>query len=178
MPLADTAAASPEFPPMRMSRIHAVARRSAVEPGSAVRVLATMIDPDGVPLTTDLTAFGSQSAYRSGYFRRNVSKYALFTSVRQEGDRLWITASLNRRFQPAETGTIALRSGETGDILLGNGQIVTVTPTVRPETAEEIADGQRATRSLTASFDGLKTDAWRDYRAPVPPRPPRPPADA
>jgi len=86
-PLAETATASPEAPPIKMSRIHAVARRSAVEPGSAVRVVATMIDPDGVPLITDLTAFGSQSAYRSGYFRRTAAstRYSPASASRASG---------------------------------------------------------------------------------------------
>jgi hypothetical protein len=65
-----------EEQPIYARKIHAVARQSAVEPGSAVRVLATMVDRDGVPLVTDMTAYGSQSAYRTGYFRREGSRYA------------------------------------------------------------------------------------------------------
>lgn len=153
-------------PPMRAAKIRAVARQSAVAPGSAVRVLATMTDPDGRKLTTDLTAFGSQQAYRSGWFERNGSRYALFTSVVQQGDRLWVTASLNRRFLPPMTGTILLGSGETGTIVLGDGKVVTVTPTLRPETAEEVEEGSRATRNMP----------WADRHAPG--RPGRDPAEA
>ena len=151
----------PAAPETRVWKIRAIARRSAVEPGSAVRVLATMTDPDGLPLTTDLTAFGSQQAYRSGYFQRNGSRYALFTSVLQQGDRLWVTASLNRRLQPPQAGTIALRSGETGNIVLGNGQVVTVTPTLRAETPEEVEEGKRATRNLP--IDPATVNPWRGY---------------
>ncbi|MDB5436791.1 MAG: hypothetical protein JWR47_3048 [Phenylobacterium sp.] len=129
------------FGPSR--KIHAVADWSAVEPGSAVRVLATMTDPEGIPLTTDLTAFGSQSWYRLGYFRRNASRYKLFTSVVQHGDRLLVTAGLNRSFKSLVSGSVELASGETGTIKLPTGQVVTVTPTLRPETPEELAEGRR-----------------------------------
>ena len=152
----------PPTPPNRLAKIRAVASRSAVEPGSAVRVLATMTDPDGIPLTTDLTAFGSQSAYRSGYYQRNGSRYSLFTSVYQQGDRFWVTASLNRRLHPPQAGTIALASGETGSIVLGDGQVITVTPTARAETPEEVDEGKRATRNLP--IDLATVDPWRGYR--------------
>jgi beta-lactamase regulating signal transducer with metallopeptidase domain len=144
-------------PPFRASRIHSVARRSMVEAGSAVRVLATMVDPEGRRLTTDLTAFGSQSAYRTGWFERNGSRYALFTSVAQDGDRLVVSASLDRRFEPRNSGSVVLSPGQTGQITLGDGQVVTVTPTVRPETPQEVEEGQRAVRNR-----------------PSPPRPPNP----
>jgi hypothetical protein len=134
------------FPVDHNRRIRAAAFRSSVSPGQAVRLLATMTDPDGVALTTDLTAFGSQSLYRTGYFWRGDSRYALFTAVAQRGDDLVVTASLDRRFAPATSGSIVLRSGQTGRIVLGNGQAVTVTPTVRPETAEEAEAGRRALR--------------------------------
>lgn len=129
------------FGPTR--RIHAIADWSSVEPGSAVRVLATMTDPEGIPLTTDLTAFGSQSWYRLGYVRRNASHYKLFTSVVQHGDRLRVTAGLNRSFQSLVSGAIELGSGETGTIRLPNGLLVTVTPTLWAETPAEIADARR-----------------------------------
>jgi hypothetical protein len=124
-------------------RIHAAAGWSAVEPGSAVRVLATMTDPEGIPLVTDLTAFGSQSRYRIGYVERNASRYKLFTSVVQRGERLLVTAALNQSFRPLVSGSVELASGETGTVRLPNGQLVTVTPTVRPETPEELAEAQR-----------------------------------
>ena len=125
------------------ARIHAAADWSRVEPGSAVRVLATMTDPEGIPLTTDLTAFGSQSWYRVGYVRRGPSRFKLFTSVAQRGDRLLVTAALDRSFQPLSSASLELASGETGTIRLPNGLLVTVTPTLRPETPEEIAEAQR-----------------------------------
>ena len=59
-----------------------------------------------------------------------------------------MTASLNRRFEPDASGTVVLKSGETGQITLPNGQVVTVTPTVRPETPEEIAEGERAIQDM------------------------------
>jgi len=124
-------------------RIHSAAGWSSVEPGSAVRVLATMTDPDGVPLITDLTAFGSQSRYRVGYVARNASRYRLFTRVVQNGDRLLVTAALNRSFEPMVSGSAELRSGETGAIRLPNGLVATVTPTLRAETPEEIAEANR-----------------------------------
>jgi len=134
-----------------------------------VRVLATMTDPDGRRLTTDLTAFGSQSVYRTGWFQRNGSRYALLTSVLQDGDRLWVSASLDRRFQAATSGTISLGSGETGDIVLGNGQVVTVTPTVRPETAEEIEAGKRALRNMSPISDKpLRARPWSRPGAELP----------
>jgi len=124
-------------------RIHSAAGWSSVEPGSAVRVLATMTDPDGVPLITDLTAFGSQSRYRVGYVERNASRYRLFTRVVQNGDRLLVTAALNRSFEPMVSGSAELASGETGTIRLPNGLVATVTPTLRAETPEEIAEANR-----------------------------------
>jgi beta-lactamase regulating signal transducer with metallopeptidase domain len=144
----------------RIRKIHSVARQSAVEPGSAVRVLATMIDRDGVSLVTDMTAYGSQSRYRTGYFRRDGSRYALFTRVRQEGDRLWVTASLDDRFRPETSGVVALSSGQTGRIALAGGHVVTVTPTVRPETPEEVEEGRRDRRDSDAD-----RDLWRAFRA-------------
>jgi len=130
--------------PLHPRRVKAASQLSVVEPGSAVRVLATMVDPDQIPLTTDLTAFGSQSLYRVGYIWRGRSRYKLFTSVVQHGRRLLVTASLSNRFAPWETGSIELASGETGTIVLDNGQRVTVTPTLRPETEREMAEGRLA----------------------------------
>jgi beta-lactamase regulating signal transducer with metallopeptidase domain len=147
--------------PARIRKIHSVARQSAVEPGSAVRVLATMVDRDGVPLVTDMTAYGSQSLYRTGYFRRDGSRYALFTRVRQDGEQLWITASLDNRFNAETSGAIALVSGQTGRIVLGDGQTVTVTPTVRPETPDEVEEGRR-------ERDGDRNRGWRGPWAAIP----------
>jgi beta-lactamase regulating signal transducer with metallopeptidase domain len=144
---------------IRARKIHAVARQSAVESGSAVRVLATMVDRDGVPLVTDLTAYGSQSAYRTGYFRREGSRYALFTRVRQDGDRLWVTASLDSRFSPETSGAVMLESGQTGRITLGDGQVVTVTPTARAETAAEVEEGRRDQRER-ATDRSLARGLW------------------
>jgi beta-lactamase regulating signal transducer with metallopeptidase domain len=123
-------------PPRRVSMI---ADWSSVEPGSAVRVIATMTDPDGVPLTTDLTAFGSQSHYRLGYIARGPSRYKLFTKVTQRGDRMTVTAGLDRSFRWLVSGSIELASGETGTIRLPGGQLITVTPILREETPQELA---------------------------------------
>jgi beta-lactamase regulating signal transducer with metallopeptidase domain len=125
------------FGPLRP--VHGIADWSHVEPGSAVRVIATMTDPDGVPLTTDLTAFGSQSHYRLGYIRRGPSHYKLFTTVRQHGERMTVTAGLDKSFESLISGSVELASGETGTIRLPNGQLITVTPILRPETPQELA---------------------------------------
>ncbi|HEY2356928.1 MAG TPA: M56 family metallopeptidase [Phenylobacterium sp.] len=125
------------------AKVHSAAPWSQVQPGSAVRVLATMTDPQGIPLITDLTAFGSQSRFRIGYIERNASRYKLFTRVVQHGDRLLVTAALNRSFHPMVSGSTELASGETGTIQLPNGLVATVTPTIRAETPEEIADAAR-----------------------------------
>lgn len=125
-------------------KVHAVANWSSVEPGSAVRVVARMSDPDGNLLTTDLTAFGSQSWYRLGCISRQDSRYKLFTSVAQHGARLTVTAGLDKSFRAIVSGSIELGSGETGTITLPNGLKVTVTPYLRPETPQESADDRRA----------------------------------
>lgn len=147
------ASQAPPDPPFRVSKIRALARRSTVEPGSAVRVYATTVDPEGRRLTTDLTAYGSQSAYRTGWFEREGSRQSLFTSVYQSGDRFTVSASLDRRFEPWNSGSIVLAANQTGQITLGNGQVVTVTPTVRRETPAEVEEGQRVTRDM-AFFEG------------------------
>ena len=100
-----------------------------------------MTDPDGIPLTTDLTAFGSQSRYRLGYIARGPSRYKLFTKVTQHGERMTVTAGLDRSFESMVSGSIELASGETGTIRLPNGQLVTVTPILRDETPQELAAG-------------------------------------
>jgi beta-lactamase regulating signal transducer with metallopeptidase domain len=122
-----------------LQAVHTLADWSHVEPGSAVRVIANMTDPDGVPLTTDLTAFGSQSFYRLGYIRRGPSHYKLFTKVVQHGERMTVTAGLDKSFQFLVSGSIELASGETGTIRLPNGLEVTVTPILRAETDQERA---------------------------------------
>ena len=150
--LADAVEALTAFAPNANRRIYAVARRSAVQPGYAVRVLATMTDPDGFGLTTDMTAFGSQARFRTGYYSRRGSRYALFTSVYQRGDLLVVTASLDRHFTPGVSGSVVLRSGETGNVVLGNGQVVTVTPTTRRETPRELQAGEREQRRGGGDF--------------------------
>jgi beta-lactamase regulating signal transducer with metallopeptidase domain len=161
-PLLDAAPADAPAPKLipasdpMASEIRGAAERSHVEPGSAVRVLATMTDPDGRRLVTDLTAFGSQSVYRIGYVERDGSRYSLFTSVEQLGETLYVTASLGRRFAPGTSGTIPLASGQTGTIVFDNGQAVTVTATLRAETPEELEAGARAMRKgrlVRASFN-------------------------
>ncbi|MBI1199254.1 MAG: hypothetical protein GC203_15445 [Phenylobacterium sp.] len=119
--------------------VRGVAQRSHVEPGSAVRVYAAMTDPDGRRLVTDLTAYGSQNRFRTGAIERDGSRYSLFTAVEQHGDMLRVTASLGRAFRPGATGSIDLRSGETGTIRLPNGLAIAVTPTLRDERPDELA---------------------------------------
>lgn len=120
-------------------RIRPNARPSSVERGKAIRLVAWTVDPAGNRLTNDITAYGSQSFYRTGTYSRGRSRQALFTSVNQHGDKVWVVASLGAGFKPPETGGIALRPGETGDIVLPSGQVVTVTPILRDETPEEQA---------------------------------------
>ncbi len=130
-----------ELRPARI--IHAVADRSLVQPGSAVRVVASGLAPDGVPLWSDFTAFGSQRLYRKGAYERGGSRYSIFTSVVQEGQRLRVTVSLGRGFRPELTGSIDLAPNQTGVLRLPTGQPVVVSATVRPETAEEVEEGRR-----------------------------------
>jgi hypothetical protein len=124
-------------------RVQGSAERSSVEAGWAVRVVATMNDPEGHRLITDLTSFGSQSLYRSGYIARGGSRYSLFTSVVQQGGTLLVTASLGGSFRPGRSATVSLSPGETGHIVLPDGQTVTVTATLRRETPEEVEAGRR-----------------------------------
>jgi beta-lactamase regulating signal transducer with metallopeptidase domain len=155
-----------ERPPRlpRERRVYALANRSSVEPGSAVRVIATAVDPEGRPLMADLTSFGSQHYYRTGSYISSGSRQGVFTSVVQRGDRLWVTASLNRRFDPDETATVEMRPGETRNMVLANGQTITVTPTLRPETPEEAAGDHEALRRVDNDIDRSSRDAWRTYR--------------
>ena len=123
--------------------IRAVADRSLVQSGSAVRVVASGVAPDGAPLWSDFTAFGSQRLYRKGAYERGGSRYSIFTSVVQEGPRLRVTVSLGRGFRPDLTGAIDLAPNQTGVLRLPTGQPVVVTATVRPETPEEVEEGRR-----------------------------------
>jgi hypothetical protein len=125
------------------ARIRGTARWSVVEPGSAVRVYAAMTDPDGVPLVTDLTAFGSQSRYRVGCIRSHESRYRLFTSVVQNGDRLVVAASVKHDGRWVATGTLELASGQSGVLTLSDGREVSVVALARPETADEAASETR-----------------------------------
>lgn len=129
----------------RIRIIRAVADRSLVQPGSAVRVVARGMAPDGVSLWSDFTAFGSQRLYRKGAYERGGSRYSVFTSVVQEGERLRVTVSLGRAFRPELTGSIDLAPNQTGVLRLPTGQSMVVTATVRPETPEEVEEGRRMT---------------------------------
>jgi len=144
------AAAAPTLEPIRppgLQRpariIQAVADRSLVQPGSAVRVVASGLAPDGIALWSDFTAFGSQRLYRKGAYERGGSRYSVFTSVVQEGERLRVTVSLGRAFRPELTGSIDLLPGKTGIVRMPTGQAMVVTATVRPETPEEVEEGRR-----------------------------------
>ncbi len=147
--LPDIAPPTPLGERYKLRIIRAVADRSAVQPGSAVRVVASGLGPDGVPLWADFTAFGSQRIYRKGAYERRGSQYSLFTSVVQDGERLKVTVSLGKGFRPELTGSIDLAAGQTGVIRLPTGQPIVVTATVRPETPDEIEEG----RQLTAYND-------------------------
>jgi hypothetical protein len=54
-----------------------------------------------------------------------------------------------------------LAAGQTGKIRLGDGQVVAVTPRVRPETPQEVEEGQRATRSLALRSPWFTPASWR-----------------
>ena len=148
---------SPIPPPdiRRLRIIHAVADRSQVQPGSAVRVVASTLSPDGAPLWADFTAFGSQRIFRKGAYERGGSRYSLFTSVVQDGERLKVTVSLGRQFRPELTGSIELAPGQTGVVKLPTGQDVVVTATVRPETPDEVEEGRQLT-AYRDYFEGLR----------------------
>jgi hypothetical protein len=126
-----------------MRIIHAVADRSSVHPGSAVRVVTSGLSPDGIRLWSDFTAFGSQRLYRKGAYERSGSRYSIFTSVVQEGERLRVTVSLGRTFRPELTGSIDLAPNQTGVLRLPTGHPIVVTATVRPETPDEVEEGRR-----------------------------------
>ena len=149
----------PSSEPRRLRIIHAVADRSLVQPGSAVRVVASTLSPDGAPLWADFTAFGSQRIFRKGAYERGGSRYSLFTSVVQDGERLRVTVSLGRQFRREQTGSIELAPGQTGVVRLPTGQDVVVTATVRPETPDEVEEGRR----LMAYRDQFEDLRRRDF---------------
>jgi hypothetical protein len=145
-------------------RIFTAAGRSSVEPGSAVRVVASTTDAEGRALMVDLTSFGSQHYFRTGTFIATGSRERLFTHVIQKGERLWVTASLDRRFDAANSVTVEMRSGETRQVALPNGRPVTITPITRPETPEEQAGDRSAILRAAGDIDRNSRDAWRTYR--------------
>jgi len=145
-------------------RIYAAAKRSSVEPGSAVRVVASTVDAEGRPLMVDLTSFGSQHYYRLGTFIASGSRERLFTSVTQRGERLWVSASFSRRFDVGETATVEMRSGESRELTLPNGRVVTVAPTLRAETAEEAAGDRAVLRRVADDIGRSSRDTWNAYR--------------
>lgn len=145
-------------------RIFTAAGRSSVEPGTAVRLVASTTDADGRPLMTDLTSFGSQHYFRTGTFIASGSRERLFTAVVQRGQRLFVTASLSKRFDPEDTATIEMGPGETRTLTLPNGWPVVVTPVVRAETAEEMAGDRGAFAVVAEDINRDSNDAWRKYR--------------
>jgi beta-lactamase regulating signal transducer with metallopeptidase domain len=151
-------------PDPKPRRIYTAAGRSVVEPGSAVRVVASTTDAEGRALMVDLTSFGSQHYYRTGTFVASGSRERLFTRVVQKGERLWVTAGLDRRLGPTDSVTVEMRSGETRQVALPNGRQVTITPLRRDETADEQAGDQSAIRLADADIDRNSRDAWRTYR--------------
>jgi len=130
--------------PWADARSQARAMRPLISPGSAVRVTASTVDPDGVSLSSDMTSLGSNPLYRKGWYQRAGSRYGLYTSVFQHGDHYWVTASLTYQRQQVVAGGVSLTSGETGTIQLANGQVVTVTATARPATPEETEAAEAA----------------------------------
>lgn len=170
----------PEPPPRR---IFTAAGRSVVEPGSAVRLVGSTTDTDGRPLMTDLTSYGSQHFFRTGTFIASGSRERLFTAVVQRGQRLWVTASLSKSFDPAESATIEMAPGETRSFDLPDGRQVVVTPTLRTETTAERQGASGAFDAVSDDIRRTSNDAWRTYRdgcrdggcrTGLPPAPPAP----
>jgi hypothetical protein len=126
-----------------MRIIHAVADRSLVQPGSAVRVVASGVAPDGVPLWSDFTAFGSQRLYRKGAYERGGSRYSMFTSVVQDGERLRVTVSLGRAFRPELTGSIDLAAGPDRRRPHADRPAHDRHRHRAPETPDEVEEGRR-----------------------------------
>jgi hypothetical protein len=120
---------------------------SVVHPGSAVKLDAKAEMPQGGRIVSSLTAFGSQDAYRSGYYLSTADDYILWTRVAQldEGD-VHVSVVLTHHQRPVGLGEIVLAAGKTAQMTLSNGQTVVVTPTIRPETAQEVERGQRTSR--------------------------------
>jgi hypothetical protein len=112
-----------------------------------------------------MTSFGSNPLVRKGWYQRAGSRYGLYTSVFQHGDRYWVTASVTYQRQPVVAGGVSLASGETGDIQLANGQVVSVTATARPETPEETEAARTvADRQEVAVAARERARAWRSER--------------
>jgi beta-lactamase regulating signal transducer with metallopeptidase domain len=127
--------------------------RERISSGTAVRVLASTVAPDGLTLSNDITTYGSNPSYRSGSYRRGGSAYGLYTSVYQHGERVWVTATVKGRDAPVASGSVALASGESGQIRLSDGQVVSVTATQRAETPEETFAAQTAPRPAVYSAE-------------------------
>jgi beta-lactamase regulating signal transducer with metallopeptidase domain len=125
-----------DFGPAR--RIRAFAGQSVVQPGQAVRVYARTTDAEGATLITDLTAFGSQRAFRLGCIRRNPSPDSLYTSVLQHGDRFVVQLSIRRDERWVAMGQGEFYSGETHLVRLDDGRMVDVSVVARAETPEEL----------------------------------------
>jgi hypothetical protein len=147
------AAPQAQPPPWTYARNQARAMRPLISPGSAVRVTASTVDPDGVSLSSDMTSLGSNPLYRKGWYQRAGSRYGLYTSVFQHGDRYWVTASLTYQRQQVVAGGVSLASGETGTIQLASGQVVTVTATARPATPEETEEAEAAANGRQVAME-------------------------
>lgn len=113
---------------------------------------------------TDLTSFGSQHEFRTGTFIASGSRERLFTAVVQRGQRLFVTASLSKRFEPENTATIEMGPDETRTLTLPDGRPVVVTPMVRAETAQERAGDRDALAAAADDITRRSRDAWRAYR--------------
>jgi hypothetical protein len=151
-------------PEPQSRRIFTAAGRSMVEPGSAVRLVASTTDAEGRALMTDLTSFGSQHYFRTGTFIASGSKERLFTAVVQQGQRLLVTASLSRTFDPSATATMEMRPGETRSLTLPDGRAVVLTPTLRAETEAEQVGASGAFDAVAEDINRSSRDAWRTYR--------------
>lgn len=114
-----------------------------LEPLTAVEVESSAILPSGKTAQARMTTFSSFAKSRSGSWRLGDGRYVLLPDLeRQEGDQVTLSAKLIFEGKMLGSGRITLRSGESTEMTLDNGQRLTVRATVRDETPEETKDAR------------------------------------
>lgn len=152
-------------PPPGMVLVPAAAvMQAVVEPAMAVRLVTTVIAPDGRFLDSRMTTYGSRPGYRYGAYDANGSRYDLRTKVVQAGDKVHVFVNLISGPRLVGSGMTTLASGETGEITLSSGQQVVVTPTVRPETRAELRRGQVFAIQARAAGESVRRYDLRSCR--------------